>query len=342
MRPLTRPFLALFLSAVAATGQDPAKSATPTRVFFDVPGGEISRVMNERPGTTLEALVDQILGRIRKRLGEQTKVERVSATQFAVYLGDEHEVEAVRRRIEVAGTLEMRVLATDDYVGRDGRKPFHLAKEKERLLAWLGQGGREQVLRDPRAIDRFLGDPKTGPIAGKELCWFVHEIRPKRPDAWNYCGAQNGMTSAVLISDPADYDNGRIPERVQKKPADQQRLIELIAVNLCEDHFDNGDLDPSGIAAQLGPDGIPCVHYKLRANRTSDYADWSQKHIGHQIAILLDGKVMSMPRFESRIPGQGMIHGDFTKTEAEALAFTLKVDPVPITPVFLRQEPPRR
>jgi SecD/SecF fusion protein len=54
-------------------------------------------------------------------------------------------------------------------------------------------------------------------------------------------------------------------------------------------------------------------------------ADVSRKYLQKRVAIALDGKVYSAPRFESVIPnGSGRITGNFTTDEAHSLALVLK------------------
>jgi preprotein translocase subunit SecD len=345
MRSITRPSLLLLgLSAVAlpALAQQPGPATKPVRLLYDLPADEVSRAMTQRAGASLDDIVTDVITCIRKRLGDKTTVERRGATVFAVEAPDAREVAPLRRRIELAGMLEMRVLATDDCKDAKGNRLFDLAKEKQRLVDWLDHGGRQLLANDPRAIDRFLGDPAAGPLAGSDLCWFVHAIEPRQAGAWNYSFAQNSAVCAVMASDPADWNEGQIPAHVLARPREQQRLLELVAVNMQEPHFDNRDLDPGRVSSGAGGGGNPCVRYQLRDEVCAAYGDWSQKHIGHHVAMLLEGRVLSAPRFMSRIPGIGMIEGDFSKAEAEALAKALEVDPLPVKPVFLKQESSKR
>jgi SecD/SecF fusion protein len=63
-----------------------------------------------------------------------------------------------------------------------------------------------------------------------------------------------------------------------------------------------------------------------------DYKPWfgqfTEKHVGENMAIILDGKVDSAPRINSKLPGEGIIEGGgatgFSQKEAQALSIVLE------------------
>ncbi|HLQ38457.1 MAG TPA: protein translocase subunit SecD, partial [Planctomycetota bacterium] len=112
------------------------------------------------------------------------------------------------------------------------------------------------------------------------------------------------------------------------------RLIELIAINMKEQFFKGEDLEPSGVHAGMSSDGTPSVNYKIKDARSGDYAEWSQKWIKHHSAIILNNVVKSAPVFQSRIPGSGEIHGDFTQAEVEELVKVLRTGSLRVEPQF--------
>ena len=56
----------------------------------------------------------------------------------------------------------------------------------------------------------------------------------------------------------------------------------------------------------------------------------TSSHIGQQMAIVLDGVVLSAPRISAGISSQGTITGDFTRDEAQVLANQLKFGSLPV------------
>jgi preprotein translocase subunit SecD len=61
------------------------------------------------------------------------------------------------------------------------------------------------------------------------------------------------------------------------------------------------------------------------------------ENVGRQLAIILDGRVQSAPRIESRISDEGRISGSFTQQEAQDLALILRSGALPATLSYLEQ-----
>jgi preprotein translocase subunit SecD len=253
---------------------------------------------------------------------------------------------AARERISSLGKLEMRVVATDDYLDAkdNNKKVFNLAQEKQRLEAWLKGGGKALLKDDWKAIDNYNNDVENGPLAKGNLRWFVHFLEPdmKAASRWNYSFSQADadLTAAtVKVFEDAEFNGGSIPEAFKSLPKEKQKLIELVAINMNEVHFSGEDLEASGVRADMSQEGTPCVDYMIVGGKAIDYANWSEKYIKKHSAIILNNVIKSAPVFISRIPGNGQITGSFTQAEAEDLAQVLKSRPLPVVPVLVRQEP---
>ncbi|MGC4106104.1 MAG: protein translocase subunit SecD [Thermomicrobiales bacterium] len=65
------------------------------------------------------------------------------------------------------------------------------------------------------------------------------------------------------------------------------------------------------------------VAFELRSGAAETFYDYTSKHIGQQIAFVLDGTVISAPVLRNAISSQGQIDG-MTATEAQNLALQLK------------------
>jgi preprotein translocase subunit SecD len=68
-------------------------------------------------------------------------------------------------------------------------------------------------------------------------------------------------------------------------------------------------------------EGKPCVGILLTEDGALKLARLTKSHIGESLAIILDGRVNSVPKIKDEITGgQAMIHGDFTEESAGLLA----------------------
>ena len=84
--------------------------------------------------------------------------------------------------------------------------------------------------------------------------------------------------------------------------------------------------------ATVGPSGGFEVGLALTDDAAGRFAAYTAEHIGDPLAIVLDGKVVSVPVIQAEIPGgQVVIAGNFTETEAQTLATQLQAGALPVT-----------
>jgi preprotein translocase subunit SecD len=73
------------------------------------------------------------------------------------------------------------------------------------------------------------------------------------------------------------------------------------------------------------------VSFKLTADGSTAFADFTSNNIGKYLGIVLDKKVISVPVVKSAITqGEGVIQGGFTQESANALAIQLRYGSLPI------------
>src|SRR5207244_8195044 len=63
----------------------------------------------------------------------------------------------------------------------------------------------------------------------------------------------------------------------------------------------------------------------------------TSENIGRQLAIILDGRVQSAPRIESRIASDGRITGSFTQEEVQNLSLILRSGSLPAQLTYLQE-----
>jgi preprotein translocase subunit SecD len=73
----------------------------------------------------------------------------------------------------------------------------------------------------------------------------------------------------------------------------------------------------------------PNVSFSLKPEGANKFRRATQANVGRQLAIILDGRVMSAPVIQSTIYDQGQITGQFTLEEAQDLALVLKSGALP-------------
>jgi len=329
-----------------------------TQLIYEVPEDIVSNLTKEE-GVALTDVMEQTIAVLSDRIDPNGTIDalitRSGETGILMelpYFEDPQDLIRVKNRIGNLGKLEFRIVADQDYASAatDDSAEINfsnIAEEKKRLETWLQQPGNMALFADNIGdlvanVRRFNEDPSQGPINFSNIHWYVRLIgpSPSNPDAWDnsYTDVPLLAPSTVKAYDDAAWNNGLVPDEVKQKDPRDQFLVELIAVNMHEDHFTGEDLDPSGVSPTTSRDGGLAVAYQLNDTKSGEYADWSEKYLNKCSAIILNGIVESAPRFESRIPGAGQITGDFTRPEVEELVKVLRTGSLRVEPEFVSQQ----
>src|SRR6185437_3649982 len=83
---------------------------------------------------------------------------------------------------------------------------------------------------------------------------------------------------------------------------------------------------------------LPAVSFTLSAEGGRKFGKASGENIGKSLAIILDGRVQSAPRLESRITTDGRITGSFTPEEVQNLSLILRSGALPATLTYLEEK----
>jgi preprotein translocase subunit SecD len=88
---------------------------------------------------------------------------------------------------------------------------------------------------------------------------------------------------------------------------------------------------------QKGELGQPIVGFSMTAEGAIKFGDLTGNNVGRRLAIVLDDKVRSAPRIDSRIDTDGVIQGQFTPQEAADLALVLRSGSLPASLTTLEE-----
>lgn len=90
------------------------------------------------------------------------------------------------------------------------------------------------------------------------------------------------------------------------------------------------DLKPDSLRVRPGTAEGIVVDFETRDAKKREFGRWTGAHVGDYMAIVLDGEFISVPVIESRLPGGGMIKGNFSFDEAKDLMQALKAGALPV------------
>ena len=85
--------------------------------------------------------------------------------------------------------------------------------------------------------------------------------------------------------------------------------------------------------------GWAAVGFEIRPERQEDFTRFTEAYVDEQIAIVLDGAVLSAPVVNTPLTGPSIIQGRFTDTEVDEMVWTLRGGalPVPLELVEVRR-----
>src|SRR5581483_7682385 len=81
----------------------------------------------------------------------------------------------------------------------------------------------------------------------------------------------------------------------------------------------------------------PAVSFSLTRDAAARFGPFTEQHLGRQLAIVLDDRVMSAPVLEGRISDEGQIRGNFTSREAQDLSLMLRSGALPASLTYLEE-----
>jgi preprotein translocase subunit SecD len=87
----------------------------------------------------------------------------------------------------------------------------------------------------------------------------------------------------------------------------------------------------------LGEFNDPVVEFTFTRDAGVRFGELTQANVGKDLAIVLDNRVVSAPRIESRITDQGIIRGQFTQEEVDDLSMVLQTGALPASIVILEE-----
>ncbi|MFN2441782.1 MAG: protein translocase subunit SecD [Thermoanaerobaculia bacterium] len=88
---------------------------------------------------------------------------------------------------------------------------------------------------------------------------------------------------------------------------------------------------------QKGQMGEPTIGFSMTAEGADKFGELTGNNVGKQLAIVLDNKIESAPRINSRIDSDGVIEGRFTQSEAVDLALILRSGSLPASLTTLEE-----
>jgi len=85
--------------------------------------------------------------------------------------------------------------------------------------------------------------------------------------------------------------------------------------------------------------GYPAIGFELKPERRKAFGDFTAAHVDQQLAIVLDGVVISAPVIAAPLRGPSVIQGRFEEAEVDAMIAALRSGPLPVPLEFVELRP---
>ncbi|MEQ1759863.1 MAG: protein translocase subunit SecD [Vicinamibacterales bacterium] len=134
--------------------------------------------------------------------------------------------------------------------------------------------------------------------------------------------------------------NGQVPEGMEVLPgvSDTQGAAGTTVYYLVRRAAAVRGTDLRIARPSMDENNQPAVSFTLTPDGSRKFATVTEQNIGRFLAIIVDGRVQSAPRIESRITTDGRISGSFTQEEVQNLALILRSGALPASMDYLQEQ----
>ncbi|HVE73431.1 MAG TPA: protein translocase subunit SecD [Thermoanaerobaculia bacterium] len=329
--------LAVFTAAIIPTKSRPQ----PIRRGLDLKGGiQLVMKVNVNEATRLE--VDQAMNSLRTQAQTQNipvpTTRRISDSAFVATLPPGVDTGAYER------------------IASDYLPSFEVAKSAGGVTYTMKQGAvktlqRETVEQAKEAIDRRVN--ALGVAEPVIVVEGEDRINIQLP------GVDDPARVKDIIKTTAQLqfrlvENGTAPTAealYQMLPPAMREQVDILPGNSEDDlgrvtgtvfYAVNKNIPVSGrdlknARVQKGRVGEPVIGFTLTPDGSPKFSALTGGNTGRQLAIVLDNKVVSAPRIENQIDGEGVIQGSFTQQQAADLSLVLRSGSLPASLTTLEE-----
>ncbi|WP_445678576.1 protein translocase subunit SecD [Radicibacter daui] len=282
-------------------------------------GVEVKAVVNEY----LDGVADSARSDLRKAdIGYSNLATKDGVLSFDV----RDEAQAAAARDAVASIDQNLVVTLDGATvsaqlsekAYKDRATSAVAQSIEIIRRRIDESGTREPLIQQQGIDRVLVQlPGVG-----------------NPEHIKRLLGQTAKLGFHLVNETANPRGGSVPAGFRVMPAAPNNLKGPPLYVVSRRPVVSGDTLTDAQPSFDQQSGRPVVNFKFDSIGARRFGDVTRDNIGHQLAIVLDDKVVSAPVIQSAITGgSGVISGSFSVQEANDLALLLRAGalPAPLT-----------
>jgi preprotein translocase subunit SecD len=296
-------------------------------------------------------------------------------TDDALRLGSEAAMERMRSELTKAGATGVTAALDGPTAFHINGVPDaqdallrQLGSEIESTYDRSGSGGNYRFQMKPNVVVQLRDETVDQAIRTIEN--RINELGVAEPVV-----ARQGSGDQILVQLPGVTDVGRAKDIIKSTALLELKLVEAGPASSREALLQatNGQVPPGaevvpGVAERLTPGEAPsqtfwlvqrapvitgrdlrtakptldeynkpAVSFSLKSDGAVKFGNATGANVGRQLAIILDNRVQSAPRIDSRINDEGRIAGSFTQQEAADLSLKLRSGALPASLTYLEE-----
>ncbi|GIV16189.1 MAG: protein translocase subunit SecDF [Armatimonadota bacterium] len=215
-------------------------------------------------------------------------------------------------------------------------KPENMASVVDIVERRVNRLGVTESVVARQGLDRILVE-LPGVVDEKEALRLIQTTA--QLEFWYLPSVQSERNPMARYRLESRTENGReittVYDTVQQKEVDIVEFLQDQKQRAAE----MGEQNPVVTGADLKPVcsivhdqmGRPEVSFEFNAEGARRFGDFTRRHVGEILAIVLDNRIISAPRVEEAIlGGKGVIRGNFSAVEAAELATLLNSGALPV------------
>jgi preprotein translocase subunit SecD len=314
---------------------------------LDLRGG-IQLVLQVETADALRAETDKDIELLTRQLGEE-KVSGVTAAEAS-------EKEFVLRGLPADGDDALRKVVRDYLPGwtydREGaeyrftRKPESVQQIEDLAVRQAQQTIDNRInaygVTEPQIARQGLGSNRIVlQLPGVEEPERVKELI-KNTAFLEFRLVSYPQTGGAALdqAEILQHYGGTLPETVELFPQDLRDDLGNVTGQVwygLESRRVITGRDLKDARPSLGEFNEPVVQFSLTPDGARLFGDATGANVGRHLAIVLDGRVQSAPRINSRISDSGVIEGGFSQKEVEDLSTVLRSGALPAAITYLEE-----
>jgi len=233
------------------------------------------------------------------------------------------------------------------YASRDGSTLFLTNARGQRGTSEAphAAGARVELVSDDaiRARIESLGDLAFLIAANPaDYTEFGTDPATERSKLEAWVAAHPGLPVVAFNKEKTDGPDPHIAWFPRKQDPDAapstelQRAEALLRPQDADNTFRGSDL--SRVYPAQDSLGYPAVGFEMKVQRKSNFGDFTEKNLNRQMAIVLNVEIASSPSIDERLPGAGIIRGQFSPDEVRDLMTILRSGSLKIAPELEYEE----